>query len=77
MCTEDAWTFPDGSDYGSLLARDLGYTPISLRYNTGRAIPDNGADLARLLGQLVAEYPVPIAEILPLGFSMGGQVIRS
>ena len=23
MCTESIWTLPDGSDYGSLLARDL------------------------------------------------------
>lgn len=77
MCTEDAWRFPDGGDYGSLLARDLGYTPLTLRYNSGRAIPDNGAALAQLLERLVTEHPVPIKEILLIGFSMGGLVIRS
>jgi triacylglycerol lipase len=65
------------TDYGRLLARDLGFTPLYLRYNTGLAIPDNGALLARLLETLVDEYPVPIEEIMLLGFSMGGLVARS
>ena len=42
MCTEDVWTLPDGTDYGSLLARDRGFTPLYLRYNTGLKISDNG-----------------------------------
>ena len=77
MNTEDAWTFPDGSDYGSLLARDLGYTPLTLRYNSGRAIPDNGESLARFLAALLVEYPVPLEELLLIGYSMGGLVVRS
>jgi triacylglycerol lipase len=60
-----------------LLRRDLGVTPLYLRYNTGLAIPDNGALLASLLEQLVDEYPAPLAEIVLLGFSMGGLVARS
>lgn len=77
MCSERAWSFPDGSDYGSLLARDLGYTPIYLRYNSGRAIADSGADLAALLERLLVAYPCAVEEILPIGYSMGGLVIRS
>ena len=77
MCTEDIWAFADGSDYGSLLARDHGFTPLYVRYNSGLAIPDNGAALARLLGFLGDAWPVPIAEIVPIGFSMGGLVIRN
>jgi pimeloyl-ACP methyl ester carboxylesterase len=77
MCTEDHWSFDDGENYGSLLARDLGYTPLILRYNSGQAIPDSGGELARLLDSLHSVYPVPIEEILPIGFSMGGLVIRS
>lgn len=77
MGTEAAWTFPDGTDYGTLLQRDLGFTPVYVRYNSGLAIPDNGQALCALLDQLVANYPVPIEEILLIGYSMGGLVIRS
>lgn len=83
MCTETVWQFrpsDDGRearDYGSRLAADLGYTPLYLRYNSGLAIADNGAALADLLVSLGAAYPVPIAEILLIGHSLGGLVIRS
>jgi hypothetical protein len=77
MCSETIWTLADGSDYGSLLARDLGFTPLYLRYNSGRAIADSGADLSALLESLLAAYPVAIEEIIPIGYSMGGLVIRS
>ncbi len=77
MCTEQVWRMKDGSDYGSLLHRDLGVTPLYVRYNSGRAIADNGAALADLLEALGAVYPAPIVELIPIGFSMGGLVIRS
>lgn len=75
MCTESEWRMPDGSDYGSLLARDFGYTPLYVRYNSGRPIAENGDELARLLEGLVEREH--IEEIALLGFSMGGLVIRS
>ena len=77
MCTEHVWELPTGGDYGAFLARDLRYTPLYLRYNTGLAIPSNGAELARVLGAIARAYPVPLEEILLLGFSMGGLVARS
>jgi len=77
MCTESVWKLPDGSDYGTLLSGDLGFTPLALRYNSGRAIAENGEALAQLLESLAPAYPVPIEEILLIGFSMGGLVIRS
>jgi triacylglycerol lipase len=77
MCTENVFAFPDGSDYGTLLARDLGITPLRIRYNSGRAIAENGAALAELCEALLEAYPVPIEEIVPVGFSMGGLVVRS
>jgi triacylglycerol lipase len=77
MCTETSWEMPDGTDYGTRLARDLGYTPVYLRYNSGLAIADNGASLSAMLDQLVASYPIPIEEIVPIGYSMGGLVVRS
>lgn len=77
MCTESVWRFEDGGDYGSMLARDFGLTPMYVRYNSGRAIADSGAELASLLERLLCAYPVPIDELLLLGYSMGGLVVRS
>ena len=77
MCTESIWTLPDGNDYGSLLARDLGLTPLYVRYNSGLSIPENGARLSALLATLHEAYPIALEEIVPLGYSMGGLVIRS
>src|SRR5579862_4603775 len=77
MCTETIWEIVDSDDYGTRLARDLGYTPIYLRYNSGLAIAENGARLSRALAKLAGEYPRPIEEIVPVGYSMGGLVVRS
>jgi hypothetical protein len=77
MCTEQIWRMPDGTDYGSRLADDVGVTPLYLRYNSGRAIADNGAALSNLLESLLGAYPAAIDEIVPIGFSMGGLVVRS
>ena len=77
MCTESVWDAPGGADYGALLAKDAGYTPLYVRYNSGLAIADSGAALAALLEALVDVYPGELREILPVGFSMGGLVVRS
>ncbi|MBX3189959.1 MAG: alpha/beta hydrolase [Labilithrix sp.] len=77
MCTEDVWTHEGGADFGTLLARDLGFSPLYVRYNSGLPIMENGAALAKLLSRLVSVYPAPIEEIVLIGFSMGGLVIRS
>ena len=76
MCTEHVWRLGDGSDYGSLLARDLGFSPFYVRYNSGLPIPDNGALLAARIAALVEAYPVPLEELLLVGYSMGGLVVR-
>jgi pimeloyl-ACP methyl ester carboxylesterase len=82
--TEDAWRFRSQArhgdrleTYGSMLERDLGYTPVWVRYNTGRRISDNGRDLAALLSRLAEAWPVPLAQIVLIGHSMGGLVARS
>lgn len=66
-----------GRTLGSELAADLGYTPVYLRYNTGRHISDNGRDLAMLLDRLVESWPAPLHELSLIGHSMGGLVTRS
>ena len=77
MSSEDIWLHHDGPDYGALLQRDLGITPLYLRYNSGLAIADNGALLDALLEKLMTVYPGVIDELIPIGYSMGGLVVRS
>jgi pimeloyl-ACP methyl ester carboxylesterase len=50
---------------------------VYLRYNSGRHTSENGRDLALLLEQLVAAWPVPLQRFAVLGHSMGGLVARS
>jgi len=82
-CNEGIWEFPgsgqraDTASYGSHLQRDAGFTPFFVRYNTGLPIAESGAHLAALLRNLVAAYPKPIDEIVLIGHSMGGLVLRS
>lgn len=66
-----------GHDHGAALARDLGYTPVYLHYNSGLHISRNGRAFSELLEQLVAAWPVPLEELTLLGHSMGGLVARS
>ena len=77
--TEDSWHRRTGQSvpYGRCLQAESGYTPVYVRYNTGRHISASGHDLAGLLAGLVAAWPVPVGEILLAGHSMGGLVIRS
>jgi alpha-beta hydrolase superfamily lysophospholipase len=63
--------------YGTLLHRDLGITPVFLRYNTGLHISDNGRALDELLAALVRAWPVPVQDVVLIGHSMGGLVARS
>ncbi|MCW2284071.1 pimeloyl-ACP methyl ester carboxylesterase [Rhodoblastus acidophilus] len=64
-------------DHGAALARDFGYTPVYLSYNTGLHISTNGRAFAEALERLVAAWPVEIEDLLLLGYSMGGLVTRS
>jgi pimeloyl-ACP methyl ester carboxylesterase len=80
METEFSWSFaagPGGETYGSRLARDLGCTPVYVRYNSGRHVSENGRSLADLLASLVAAWPVEVDRIALVGHSMGGLVARS
>lgn len=65
------------ASYGERLSADLGYVPLYVHYNSGRAVSDNGRDLAELLDRLVDVWPVPVERMALIGHSMGGLVIRS
>jgi pimeloyl-ACP methyl ester carboxylesterase len=82
--TEDSWRLPPigrgagvRRTYGERLADELGYTALTLRYNTGLHISDNGRALAELLAAAVAGWPVDVEEVTLVGHSMGGLVARS
>lgn len=77
MATEVSFRMDDGADYGALLAADTGILPLYLRYNSGLHISENGERLDALLSELVARSPVPLEELVLLGHSMGGLVIRA
>jgi pimeloyl-ACP methyl ester carboxylesterase len=63
--------------HGDSLARDLGYTPLSLQYNTGRHVSTNGREFAGMMEQLVRAWPAPPDEVAIIAHSMGGLVARS
>ena len=63
--------------YGRRLQDELGYTPLYVRYNTGRHISDNGRALAQLLDEVHEHWPLPVSEVVLIGHSMGGLVVRS
>ena len=82
--TEDSWRLPPigrgrgvRRTYGERLHEELGHTPLTLRYNTGRHISDNGRELAELIEAVVDAWPVRVEEVTLVGHSMGGLVARS
>jgi len=77
LCMNDAQWRRQDHDHGASLARDLAYTPIYLRYNSGRHVSSNGAEFGALLEALVAQWPVRVDEVVIIGHSMGGLVARS
>lgn len=79
-CTEAVWQMaPSGSElrttnYGLELERSHDLQPLFVRYNSGRPIRDNGELLAAALTALAERQELD--EIVLVGFSMGGLVIR-
>ncbi|SFU45179.1 esterase/lipase family protein [Pseudoduganella namucuonensis] len=77
LCMNDLQWRRNHHDHGELLARERGYTPVYLHYNSGRHISENGREFSRQLEGLVASWPVPVEELVIVGHSMGGLVARS
>ncbi len=77
LCMNDLQWRRAGHDHGEVLARELGYTPVYLNYNSGLSVSTNGRILALLMERLYDAWPVPIERLSMLGHSMGGLVARS
>ena len=77
LCMSEQQWLRQGHDHGAALARDLGYTPVYLRYNSGLHISANGREFTAMLELLTASWPVEIEELVILAHSMGGLVARS
>jgi len=77
LCMNDLQWHRQGHGHGAALARDLGYTPVYLHYNSGRHISTNGREFADLLETLLHKWPVAVEELVILAHSMGGLVSRS
>lgn len=77
LCLGDLQWHRRGHDHGAALARDLGYTPVYLHYNTGLHVSSNGRAFAGLIEVLLEQWPVTVKELVIIGHSMGGLVSRS
>ena len=82
LCMNDRqWNMArtDGSphDHGAELQKDLSYTAVYLRYNTGLHVAENGKAFAAALEALMATWPVKVKELSIVAHSMGGLVTRS
>ena len=75
-CMNDRQWRRRGHDHGAALARDLGYLPVYLHYNTGRHISENGQDLSDQMEAFVTQLPRQ-TELVIVAHSMGGLVSRS
>jgi pimeloyl-ACP methyl ester carboxylesterase len=76
--TEDAWWLGSRrhTPYGVRLERELGWTPVYIRYNSGQTISENARALSQLLEELTEAWPESVEEIALIGHSMGGLVAR-
>ena len=77
LCMNDLMWERDSHDHGAALARDLGYTPVYLHYNTGLHVSTNGRAFADEIETLVAAWPKPLDQLAIVAHSMGGLVSRS
>ena len=77
LCMSDLQWQRAGHDHGAALARDAGFTPVYLHYNSGLHVSTNGQALAALLEPLVDAWPGAQPRVVLLGHSMGGLLARS
>lgn len=77
LCMDDQHWARESHGQDEALARDLGFTLLRLRYNSGLHVSTNGRALADLLEALLARWPCPVEHLAILAHSMGGLLARS
>jgi pimeloyl-ACP methyl ester carboxylesterase len=81
LCESDeSWSLGErvhGSTYASRVLDHTDGTPVTIRYNTGLHVSENGKHLDVLMEQLTEAWPVPVTRITLVGHSMGGLVARA
>jgi pimeloyl-ACP methyl ester carboxylesterase len=77
LCMNDLQWQRNGHDHGAALAREAGFTPVYLHYNSGLSISTNGRILAQQMERLLDAWPMPLERLAIVGHSMGGLVARS
>ncbi|MCP3974583.1 MAG: hypothetical protein GY720_08835 [bacterium] len=77
--TERCWNGASNGDPSLFDALEAapGVTPVLVRYNSGLSITRTGAELAQLLEDVQASWPVDAPTMSLVGYSMGGLVARS
>ncbi|MDU0371209.1 alpha/beta fold hydrolase [Hymenobacter endophyticus] len=68
---------PDDLRFGPRLQQETDVCCLYVRYNSGLHISENGRLLHQLLTELLDTYPEAVGELVLVGHSMGGLVIRS
>jgi pimeloyl-ACP methyl ester carboxylesterase len=68
---------PGSRRYGPRLAEELRLRTLYVRFNSGLHLSENGRELNRLLTELIETYPNAIGELVLVGHSMGGLIVRS
>jgi hypothetical protein len=68
---------PASRRYGPRLAEEAHLRALYVRFNSGLHLSENGRALSHLLTELVTTYPDAVGELVLVGHSMGGLIIRS
>ncbi len=77
LCMNDLQWNRNGHDHGEALARDLGYLPLYLHYNTGLHISENGKKFSDILETVISPNSSNQVKLVIIGHSMGGLVSKS
>lgn len=77
LCMHEGQWLRNGHDHGAALGRELGFSPLYLRYNSGLPVAENGRQLSLQLERFCTESEHQPGELSILAYSLGGVVSRS